>query len=89
MPDHDVHQDNDAYGELERAQRAGSTSTSSCATLLQQYPRATVAVMERAGHALMHEQPELRGALIGDWLGRTPELDVEQLRLQHADHRPK
>ncbi len=38
--------------------------------LLDHYPRATLAVVDDAGHALMHERPELLGALIGDWLDR-------------------
>jgi pimeloyl-ACP methyl ester carboxylesterase len=40
------------------------------AALLEHYPRATVAVIENAGHALMHERPDLFGALLGDWLQR-------------------
>lgn len=38
--------------------------------LLERYPHATLAVVENAGHALMHERPELVAALIGDWLDR-------------------
>jgi pimeloyl-ACP methyl ester carboxylesterase len=38
--------------------------------LLEQYPRATFAVLDRAGHALPHEQPELLRALITEWLER-------------------
>jgi pimeloyl-ACP methyl ester carboxylesterase len=38
--------------------------------LLERYPRATLAVVEEAGHALMHEQPELLAALLRDWLAR-------------------
>jgi pimeloyl-ACP methyl ester carboxylesterase len=38
--------------------------------LLERYPRATLAVIEDAGHAAMHEQPELLAALLGDWLER-------------------
>jgi pimeloyl-ACP methyl ester carboxylesterase len=41
------------------------------AELLQRYPHATLAVIEDAGHALMHERPELLAALLGDWLDRT------------------
>jgi pimeloyl-ACP methyl ester carboxylesterase len=41
--------------------------------LLGQYPRATFAVLDRAGHALPHEQPELLGALVTEWLGRVHE----------------
>lgn len=37
--------------------------------LLEQYP-ATLAVLEAAGHALPHEQPEILGALVVDWLDR-------------------
>jgi len=39
--------------------------------LVEHYPRATLAVIEDAGHALMHEQPDLLAALLGDWLRRT------------------
>jgi pimeloyl-ACP methyl ester carboxylesterase len=38
--------------------------------LLEQYPHATFAVLDRAGHALPHEQPELLGALVTEWLDR-------------------
>jgi pimeloyl-ACP methyl ester carboxylesterase len=38
--------------------------------LLDRYPRATLGVIENAGHALMHEQPDLLAALVGDWLTR-------------------
>jgi pimeloyl-ACP methyl ester carboxylesterase len=38
--------------------------------LLQRYPHATLAVIEDAGHALMHDRPELFAALFGDWLDR-------------------
>lgn len=40
------------------------------ADLLERYPYATLAVIEDAGHALMHEQPQLLRALIADWLQR-------------------
>ena len=40
------------------------------ADLLERYPHATLAVLEDAGHALMHERPEILAALIGDWLDR-------------------
>lgn len=39
--------------------------------LLEQHPRATLAVLDGAGHALPHEQPELLAALLEDWLVRT------------------
>jgi pimeloyl-ACP methyl ester carboxylesterase len=38
--------------------------------LLERYPRATLAVLDDVGHALMHEQPELLSALVRDWLDR-------------------
>ena len=38
--------------------------------LLQAYPHATLAVVEDAGHALMHEQPELLATLVATWLER-------------------
>ena len=41
--------------------------------LLEQYPRATFAVLDRAGHALPHEQPELLHALVTEWLRRVRE----------------
>ena len=40
------------------------------ADLLERYPHATLAVIENAGHALMHERPELLAALLADWLDR-------------------
>jgi pimeloyl-ACP methyl ester carboxylesterase len=38
--------------------------------LLASYPRATFAVLDRAGHALPHEQPQLLGSLVTEWLER-------------------
>jgi pimeloyl-ACP methyl ester carboxylesterase len=38
--------------------------------LLPRYPRATLAVVEDAGHALLHERPRLLAALLRDWLDR-------------------
>jgi pimeloyl-ACP methyl ester carboxylesterase len=40
------------------------------AELLDHYPRASLAVLEEAGHALPHEQPHLLGVLIAEWLVR-------------------
>jgi pimeloyl-ACP methyl ester carboxylesterase len=40
------------------------------ADLVGYYPHASVAVLDDAGHALPHEQPELLGALLAEWLGR-------------------
>jgi len=41
--------------------------------LLDHYPRATFAVLDRAGHALPHEQVGLLTALLGEWLDRVAE----------------
>ena len=38
--------------------------------LLEPYPHSTLAVIEEAGHALMHERPELFASLFADWLNR-------------------
>ncbi|GGF01608.1 alpha/beta fold hydrolase [Mycetocola zhadangensis] len=43
----------------------------SATDLLEQYPNGTLAVLDGAGHALVHEQPELVAALLDDWLNRT------------------
>jgi pimeloyl-ACP methyl ester carboxylesterase len=41
--------------------------------LVADYPRATVAVLDRAGHALPWEQADLFSALIREWLARVEE----------------
>jgi pimeloyl-ACP methyl ester carboxylesterase len=41
--------------------------------LLEHYPRATFAVLDRAGHGLPHEQVGLLGALLEEWLDRVGE----------------
>ena len=41
--------------------------------MLERYPHATFAVLDRAGHALPHEQPEVLRALVAEWLGRVHE----------------
>lgn len=38
--------------------------------LLDHYPRATFAMLDRAGHALLYEQPGLVHALVVEWLAR-------------------
>ncbi len=43
--------------------------------LLEGYPHATLAVLDGAGHALMHERPEPLAALVRDWLDRTRSED--------------
>ncbi|HEY3410364.1 MAG TPA: alpha/beta hydrolase [Propionicimonas sp.] len=40
------------------------------ADLLNDYPHASLAVIDDAGHALPHEQTELLGALLREWLSR-------------------
>ena len=40
------------------------------ADLVAHYPHATLAVVDDAGHALPHEQPELLRALLAEWLAR-------------------
>ncbi len=41
--------------------------------LVEHYPRATFALLDRAGHALLHEQPTLTHALVVEWLARVRE----------------
>jgi pimeloyl-ACP methyl ester carboxylesterase len=41
--------------------------------LMEAYPRATVAILDRAGHALPWEQEALFHALVDEWLGRVEE----------------
>lgn len=53
------------------AGRLDSTVGHAAATdLLDQYPHASLAVVDEAGHALPHERPELLRALLADWLAR-------------------
>jgi pimeloyl-ACP methyl ester carboxylesterase len=53
------------------AGRLDSTVGYAAATdLLDDYPHASLAVLDDAGHALPHEQPELLGALLTEWLAR-------------------
>jgi pimeloyl-ACP methyl ester carboxylesterase len=40
------------------------------ADLVGHYPHASLAVVDDAGHALQHEQPELLRALVAEWLAR-------------------
>jgi pimeloyl-ACP methyl ester carboxylesterase len=40
------------------------------ADLVNHYPHASLAVVDGAGHALPHEQPDLLGALLNEWLAR-------------------
>ena len=41
--------------------------------ILENYPRGTFAVLDRAGHNLQIEQPQLFNALVGEWLDRVRE----------------
>ena len=43
-------------------------------SLADAYPRATIAVLDRAGHGLPWEQDGLFRALAGEWLGRVEEV---------------
>ena len=53
------------------AGRLDSTVGYAAATdLLDVYPHASLAVVDDAGHALPHEQPELLRALVLEWLAR-------------------
>jgi pimeloyl-ACP methyl ester carboxylesterase len=53
------------------AGRLDSTVGYAAATdLLDRYPHASLAVIDDAGHALAHEQPELLRALLTEWLAR-------------------
>ena len=46
------------------------------ADLVDHYPHASLAVLDDAGHALPHEQPELLRALLGEWLARVDRAGV-------------
>jgi len=53
------------------AGRLDSTVGYAAATdLVDHYPHASVAVIDDAGHALPHEQPELLRAMLVEWLAR-------------------
>lgn len=45
--------------------------------LLEHYPRATFAVLDRAGHAVLHEQVGLVTALLEEWLDRAREHQLQ------------
>ncbi|MEK6221022.1 MAG: alpha/beta hydrolase [Chloroflexota bacterium] len=44
---------------------------------IEDYPRATFAVLDRAGHILSYEHPALAQTLVGDWLDRVKETITE------------
>jgi pimeloyl-ACP methyl ester carboxylesterase len=52
-------------------QQDSTVGYAAAAELLDHHPRATLAVLDGAGHALPHEAPELLAALLRDWLART------------------
>jgi hypothetical protein len=52
----------------------GPTDCTAWTRLLEHYPRATFAVLDRAGHGLPHEQVGLLTALMGEWLDRVREV---------------
>lgn len=52
------------------ARRDSVVGHTDAADLLGRYPRATLAVVEDAGHAVLHERPALVAALLRDWLER-------------------
>lgn len=47
-----------------------TTGYAAAADLVGHYPHASLAVLDDAGHALPHEQPELLRALLAEWLAR-------------------
>jgi pimeloyl-ACP methyl ester carboxylesterase len=56
------------------AGRQDATAGHTCpGELIEHYPRATFAVLDRAGHALLHEQPDVVQALVAEWLRRVRE----------------
>jgi pimeloyl-ACP methyl ester carboxylesterase len=42
-------------------------------TVIENYPRATFAVLDRAGHALQIEQEQIFNVLVNEWLDRVEE----------------
>ena len=50
--------------------RDSSVGYADAVDLVEQYPRATLAVVDDAGHALVHERPDVFATLLADWLGR-------------------
>jgi pimeloyl-ACP methyl ester carboxylesterase len=50
--------------------RDSTVGFAAAAELVYHYPRASLAVVDDAGHALPHEQPELLRALLAEWRNR-------------------
>ncbi|MES5939941.1 MULTISPECIES: alpha/beta fold hydrolase [unclassified Bacillus cereus group] len=44
--------------------------------IIEDYPRATLAVLDMAGHNLQIEQPELFESLVGEWIIRTKQQNL-------------
>ncbi|MCU1565422.1 MAG: Alpha/beta hydrolase fold family protein [Pseudarthrobacter sp.] len=66
----------DAYSQPVLILAGRQDATAGCEApqeLAKHYSRATVAVLDRAGHALLHEQSGLVQALIAEWLQRVRE----------------
>lgn len=55
------------------ARQDASTGYRDVFQILEHYPRATFAVLDRAGHNLQIEQPTLFAALVEEWLDRVEE----------------
>jgi pimeloyl-ACP methyl ester carboxylesterase len=49
-------------------------------TLVEDFPRATFVVLDRAGHDVPLEQPAVFRALVGEWLGRVEEYAEQTAR---------
>jgi pimeloyl-ACP methyl ester carboxylesterase len=50
--------------------RDSTVGYAAAADLLDHYLHASLAVVDDAGHALPHEQPDLLRALVAEWLAR-------------------
>ena len=53
-----------------------STGYADTYPLLEHYPRASFAILDRAGHNLQDEQRTLFAALVGEWLDRVAEAEL-------------
>ena len=45
--------------------------------ILDDYPGATLAIVDQAGHALIHERPDVLSALIAEWVDRANGADAK------------
>jgi pimeloyl-ACP methyl ester carboxylesterase len=62
---------------LVAGRRDSTVGYAATADLVGHYPRASLAVLDDAGHALPHEQPEVLRALLIEWLTRVDRADRE------------